>query len=71
MRLCIILVAMALMTRTEIVCQFRYNTTITVSFPNNAKSKEHFAKKLIKTYALFDKTIQHARHNMTLTITAH
>jgi len=57
MRLCIILVAMALMTRTEIGCELRYNTTIAVSFPNNAKSKEHFAKTLITTYALFDKTI--------------
>jgi len=45
------------MTRTEIGCELRYNTTIAVSFPNNAKSKEHFAKKLITTYALFDKTI--------------
>jgi len=48
---------MTLMTKTETVCEFKNNATNTVSVVNKSKSKEHFAKKLIRAYVLLGKTI--------------
>jgi len=45
------------MNETENVCEFNYNSTGTVSFLNNAKSKERFAKQIIMAYVLFGKRI--------------